>query len=80
MLQGIRPIDVERGAEGNPHHVRLVFGPHYFVELQEEDSGNVTFVLGATHHGIRVDASEVGGELEALIDEIRRAHPGSVVD
>jgi hypothetical protein len=80
MLEGIRTIDVERDAEGNPHHVRLVFGPHYFVELQREDSGSVTFVLGATHHGFRADASEVGGELEALIEEIRRDHPGSVVD
>jgi hypothetical protein len=80
MLEGVRTIDVERDAEGNPHHVRLVFGSHYFVELQREDSGNVTFVLGATHHGFRADASEVGGELEALIEEIRRAHPGSVVD
>ena len=80
MLEGIRTIDVERDTEGNPHHVRLVFGPHYFVELQREDSGNVTFVLGATHHGFRADASEVGGGLEALIDEIRRAHPDLVVD
>jgi len=80
MLGGIRTIDVERDAEGNPHHVRLVFGPHYFVELQSEDSGSVTFVLGATHHGFKADASEVGGELEALMEEIRRAHPGSVVD
>jgi hypothetical protein len=66
MLEGIRTIDVERDAKGDPHHVRLVFGPHYFVEHQRENSGNVTFVLGATRHGFRAHTSAVGGELETL--------------
>jgi hypothetical protein len=36
--------------------------------------------MGATHHGFKADASEIGGELEGLISEIRRAHPKSLVD
>lgn len=43
---------------------RLVFGAHYSVELHREQAGRGTFVLGATRHGFRADASEVGGELE----------------
>lgn len=80
MLGGIRTVDVERNAEGEYQHVRLVFGPHYFVELHLEEDGAVTFVLGATHHGIKADASEVGGELEGLIGELRETHPALQVD
>jgi hypothetical protein len=80
MLEGIRTIEVDRDADGTAKHVRLVFGPHYFVELGREDSGHLTFVLGATHHGFRADASDVGGELETIINEIRRGHPEAVVD
>lgn len=45
----------------------IVFGPHYFVDLIQE-GGSVTFVLGATHHGFKADASELGGELERFIN------------
>lgn len=61
--EGIRAIDTKKDAKGDYQHVRLVFGPHYFVELHRERDGKVTFVLGATHHGFKADASEVGGEL-----------------
>jgi hypothetical protein len=57
-----------------------VFGPHYYVVLERRDDGKVNFILGATHHGFKADASEVGGELEELIQEIRRGHPQLVVD
>jgi len=60
--------------------VRVVFGPHYFVELHREINGGVSFVLGATHHGFRADASEIDGELEKIIYEIREAHPHNIVD
>ena len=39
-----------------------------------------SFVLVATHHGFRADASEVDGELERIIEEIRHAHPDAEVD
>ena len=50
---------------------QLVFGPHYFVQLKLEDLGAVTFVLGATHHGFKADASQVNCELEKIIYEVR---------
>jgi len=40
----------------------------------------VSFVLVATHHGFKADASEVDGELERIIEEVRRAHPETTVD
>ncbi len=58
-LEGIRTIDTKKDAEGDYQHVRLVFGPHYFVELHRESNGKVTFVLGATHHGFKAEASLV---------------------
>ena len=78
--EGIRTVETKKDAKGNYEQVRLVFGPHYFVELHRERDGGVTFVLGATHHGFKADASEVGGELENFINEIRRAHSKDSVD
>jgi hypothetical protein len=78
MANGIRAVEAHKDSEGNYNRVRLVFGPHYFVELHVEESGGVLFVLGATHHGFRADASEVDGELERIINEVRRAHPQNV--
>ena len=80
MAGGIRSIDVETGSEGEYESVRIVFGPHYFIELHSEGADAVTFVLGATHHGFKADASAVGGQLESFINEVREAHPESAVD
>jgi hypothetical protein len=79
MEEGIRTVEVDKDGRGNFSRVRLVFGPHYYIELHRENS-RVTFVLGATHHGFKADASEVNGELEGFINEIREAHPTNVVD
>jgi hypothetical protein len=40
----------------------------------------LTIVLGATHHGFKADASEVDGDLERLINEVREEHPEMAVD
>ncbi len=80
MSEGIRSVEVQKNAKGDYSHVRLVFGPHYFVELQLQPSGGVDFVVGATHHGFKADASQVNGELERIIQEIRAKHPANVVD
>jgi len=80
VTKGIRTVDIDTDEEGNTNRVRLVFGPHYFVELHREEANRVTFVLGATHHGFKADASEVNGELEGFIKEVREAHPGNAVD
>ena len=55
-------------------NLRVVFGPHYFMELHESD-GKLQFKLGITHHGIKAEASEVGGQLEEIIGEIAHNHP-----
>ena len=72
--QRIENPEVERDAEGIIRSVRLVFGPHHFVEVLHKD-GRIVFSLGSTHHGISADASEVDGELEQLINELMEAHP-----
>ena len=59
--------------------VKVFFGPHYFVDVFEKD-GKATFVVGATHHGFMADASEVGGELEKIVYEVRDRHPETAVD
>jgi type IV secretory pathway TrbF-like protein len=79
-LEGIRTVETRKDAKGVYQRVRVDFGPHYFVELRRGPDGKVTFVLGATHHGFKADASEVGGELEDFINEIRSAHPNNMVD
>jgi len=78
-MQKIREVSIEKDKGGNYKSVRIVFGPHYFIDLFEE-KGKIAFILGATHHGFKADASEVGGELEKFIYEIREKHPGNVID
>ena len=80
MQRGIQAVETKKDSTGNLTRVRLVFGPHYFVELVREKSGGVTFVLGATHHGFKADASEVNGELEKFIYELRNSHPDNMID
>ena len=80
MMKGIREIDIQKDENGKYKDVRIEFGPHYFLELHRGELGAVTFVLGATHHGFKADASEVDGELERFIGKIRKAHPNNLVD
>ena len=75
------PIDVhiEKGPSGEITSARIRFGPHFIVEVQDDD-GKVTFRLVVTHHGFEADASRVSGELESIIEEVRAAHPDAVID
>ena len=75
------PIDVvsETDARGDITFASIRFGPHYRVEVRN-DGANVSFELVATHHGFKADASEVNGELERIIQEVRHAHPDTTVD
>lgn len=66
--------EIERDVRGNVNAVRFAFGPHYFVQVDIRDQ-KVTLALGATHHGISADASQVNGELEVLIEELKKMHP-----
>ena len=80
MPDGIREADVQTAADGVIANVRLVFGPHHFVDLRRREDGGVDFVMGTTHHGFLADASIVNSELEGIINEVREAHPDLTVD
>ena len=80
MTEGIREVKFKKSDIGKTSKLRVVFGPHYFLELNSDEDGKVTFILGATHHGFKADASEVGGELENFIYEIKDRHPKNEVD
>lgn len=75
MKKGISGIEIRKNSDGNYTHVAVSFGPHYYVVIQSQKQGGATFLLGATHHGFTADASRLNGELERIIDEVRRAHP-----
>ena len=57
-------------------NVKIVFGPHYFVDIMK-DNDQVKFVIGTTHHGVILDASEIDGELEEVIEKIKTDNPSS---
>lgn len=46
MHDGIREADVQTNANGVIANVRLVFGPHHFVELHRREDGGIDFVMG----------------------------------
>ena len=67
VINGIREIDLKY--YNNNKKIRIEFGPHYFIEISE-NNGNVEFVVGATHHGVKADASKAGGELDKMINTL----------
>lgn len=80
QMPSIRDVKVEKDEAQVIRVVRATFGPHYFVKLTLNMDDTVTLTLGATHHGFHADASQVNGELETLINEIRERHPNLQVD
>jgi hypothetical protein len=72
----IREPEIRRDASGEITYLSFTFGPHYFVGVEIED-GKVNYYMGATHHGFKADASQVNGELEQFIDELKARHPDS---
>jgi len=66
--------EVKRNAQGQISELRVHFGPHHFFQLRREN-GRVKVAIGATHHGIEADASDVPSEFEQLINELQRQHP-----
>ncbi len=72
-------VSVEHDRDGEVTQARIRFGPHYVVEVDREGE-RVLFSLVATHHGFAADASEVGGELERIVQDVRRLHPHRAVD
>jgi len=53
-------------------NVKIVFGPHHYINITKERD-KVTFNIGATHHGIEVDASVVDSETYKMIEFMRDA-------
>ena len=80
VRDGSREADVQTDTNGGIANVRLVFGPHHFVDLRRREDGGVDFVMGTTHHGFLADASIVDSELEGIITEVREARPDLTVD
>ncbi len=70
----IEEPNIERDDNGKINSMGFAFGPHYFVQVDIRD-GKATLCFGATHHGIAADASEVNGELEQIVEELKLAHP-----
>jgi len=48
----IREVTVEKDNRGGYKRVRVVFGPHCFVDIFSR-KGKLTLALGATHHGFQ---------------------------
>jgi hypothetical protein len=79
LPDGIRSLEPKIGEDGRIESLRVVFGPHYFLELEATPKGTL-FRLGATHHGFEAGASEVGGELEQIIEHVRTSFPDRTID
>ena len=76
---GIRNVDIKTDGNGRIVSVQMAFGPHFYLEVSNTPTG-ASFIVGATHHGFKADASVVGGQLEKIIDEVRRTQPDCAVD
>ncbi len=72
--------EIEKDERGRIKRVYVQFGPHYFVDIMPNETGELTLYLGATHHGFNARATDVGGELEKIIYEIREMHPDLTFD
>jgi hypothetical protein len=72
-------VDVEQDDNGDVRRAKIRFGPHHAVEVWK-DGEKTLFALVATHHGFKVDASELNGDLERIINQVREANPDAAVD
>ena len=79
LPDGIRSLEPEMGADGRMSKLRVVFGPHYFMEIEATPKGTL-FRLGATHHGFEAAASNVGDQLEQIIEHVREHFPERTID
>ena len=73
-------VTFDDSAEVRPRKsVRVVFGPHHFVEVFKKN-GKINFVMGVTHHGVMMDATNLDSQLEKFIWEVRERYPDTAVD
>lgn len=66
---------VKRREEDPIKDVKIKFGPHYFLSIKEDIDGELSFNLGATHHGFVAKATKVDDQLEKVINLVRERMP-----
>lgn len=69
MKRGITYKVIEK--DGVVKSLKIKFGPHYYVNI-DSITDKIIFNMGATHHGFTVDATKVDGELEKVINLVRK--------
>jgi hypothetical protein len=74
MALRIDEPEIKRDAGGKITEVRVHFGPHHFFQLRR-DGDRLKCAIGATHHGIEADGSDVPSRFEQLVNELQRQHP-----
>ena len=75
----ILKVDGEERGSRPKRNVKVVFGPHHFVDIIKHKDG-IKFVLGITHHGVMMDASTVSSQLEEFIWKSREEYPEYIFD
>ena len=68
------------GKHQSARDIEISFGPHFVLELRHPEGGAPLLKLVATHHGFQADASKVDGDLEQIIELVRKMRPESKVD
>jgi len=80
----IRSVQVQKrdnDSSKSIESVKIVFGHHHYITITTSSRNNRVFVeIGATHHGVRLDASCVGGEFERVIEMLRQKFPEKCTD
>jgi len=77
MRRGITYKVIEK--EGVVKSLQIKFGPHFYVNI-DSMTDKIIFNMGATHHGFTVDATKVDGELEKVINLVRKELPNKLQD
>lgn len=80
MKSAIRSVNVTKDDNGEIKLIKVIFGPHYFLRIELDENQEVTFTIGATHHGVKFNANQVNGELEKVIEFLRKNYPNNVID
>jgi hypothetical protein len=75
---GIRNLSVL--SEGDIKKVYLEFGEHHFLEVSEEENGEVQLSIGYTHHGFTANAMGLPSNLEKIIEDVRKNFPETAID
>ena len=76
-VRGIRSIHVARGKKG-PDAIVIQLAPHYLIVITGGQQPTVG--LSCTHHGFVAEAFELNGQLEQVINHVRKHFPALRVD